>query len=628
MCGIAGLIVKNGDTISLFDRFRTSSSLLSHRGPDNNGEYIFENLLLIHYRLSIIDLDSRSNQPFKSQTGQAVTVYNGEIYNFNDLKLKYNLFSQTTGDTEVMLESFIKEGHSIIEEWNGIFSIAILDIQSKKLHLIRDRFGVKPLYYYEDEEVFIFASEAKVIFNFIDKIEFNYQGLSEYFWFGNTISEKTSVTNVYKVKPATHLEIKLDFKSEIKENIFWEIKRTNSIIPSFDEAVTKTKNLLEDAVKRQLVSDVSLGVLLSGGIDSSAIVAYASKHLSLPLDTYTVEYDFNIGGKSEMANANIISKKFATNHHELFISSKDIIDIFDKLVCQFDEPFSEPGNIPMYLLAKECSKSQKVILQGDGGDEIFGGYRRYNLLANQDLWYLSLCLLKNIKLNNSFSERIQRLWHIFGKKDDALKMALLLTQDVVTKSPFSIISEKYISQFNDCNPFEQYFRMNEYFKNEPIVQRMLYLDTEILLPNTYLEKVDKTTMAFGLESRVPFLDNELVDYVTQLPWQYKLKNGNKKYLLKRSLSGLIPNAILNGPKTGFNVPYKHWLKTDLYEFARDRFEQLPNDSILNKNKLINLLIDHKSGKGNYGPLLWKALVFSHWRSIYSDKIFLNNEILI
>ena len=147
------------------------------------------------------------------------------------------------------------------------------------------------------------------MFNFIDKIEFNYQGLSEYFWFGNTISEKTSVSNVYKVKPATHLEIKLDFKSEIKENIFWEIKRTNSIIPSFDEAVTKTKNLLEDAVKRQLVSDVSLGVLLSGGIDSSAIVAYASKHLSLPLDTYTVEYDFNIGGKSEMANANIISKK-------------------------------------------------------------------------------------------------------------------------------------------------------------------------------------------------------------------------------------------------------------------------------------------------------------------------------
>lgn len=623
MCGIAGIVVKNGQSAELFGQFRKSASLLMHRGPDHNEDIQYNNILLIHYRLSIIDLDKRSNQPYTSGDQNYITVYNGEIYNFNELKQTYRINCRTLSDTEVMLESFARKGTDVVHEWNGIFAIAILDKLKNKLVLVRDRFGVKPLYYFEDKNVFLFASEAKVIFNFLQTFQIDIEGLAQYLWYGNTISEHSIVKGVKKFTPASFMEVDLNENVTSKTSLYWKISGTVNTEYSFHEAKDRVKDLLSNAVKRQLISDVPLGVLLSGGIDSSAIVAFASKHVDKPLDTYSIEYDFNIGGISELPRAAMIARKFKTNHHELKVETRNILDTFRHLVFQYDEPFADAASIPLYLLAKDCSRDKTVILQGDGGDEIFAGYRHYNILGWLNFWKVTSKLFYKFIQNPSWYERMKRIAFLLNQKEDAYKMAYFLTEDVPYHSPFEIINGSFQNEIKHTNPFSPYIEVNEEFKKENIVQRMLYADTKIQLPHTFLEKVDKATMLCSVESRVPFLDNELTEFVLGLPSEFKIKRGEKKYLLRQSLTGLIPGEVLNGKKRGFDVPFKIWLKTSLYEFAKSCFQNLPSDTILNKGHLIKLLEQHKQNKGNHGPVLWKALILAHWLEMYQQKISYN-----
>lgn len=619
MCGIAGIISKNDLSNQLFEKYITSSKLMNHRGPDFMDYYRFENVLLIHYRLSIIDLDTRSNQPFHSNSDKTICTYNGEIYNYKSLKSTYNFSTKTTSDTEIMIESFEKYGNDIVKEWNGIFSISILDKSKRKLSLIRDRFGVKPLYYYEDDDVILFASEAKVIFDWLPSLQINYEGLSQYLWFGNTISSHTMVNKVEKIQPATILEIDLNsFKKKTKK--FWSIPGTifnKKKIPFHAENI---KNLLGNAVERQLISDVPIGILLSGGIDSSAIVGLASQYSNNKLDTYSVEYDYNVGGKSELALAAMVAKKYKTNHHELKITSKNIPDLFSTLVFQYDEPFFDPANIPLYQLAKATSQDKTVILQGDGGDEVFAGYRRYNIMDWLKFWQYATRISHPIIRNKNWNERMKRMSFVVNQKDNGLRMAYFLSLDVPYKNPYNVMSKEIQKKLKTYNPFKPYQLIDLKYKNEDLVQRLLYADMEILLPNTYLEKVDKATMLTSIESRVPFLDNELTEYVLSLPSSIKVKNGSKKYLLKKALKGIVPDEILFGKKRGFDVPFNTWLKKDLYDFAYSTFEEISPNSILNKNNLLNLLGDHKKGKANYSSILWKMLVLSTWLNIYNNKI--------
>ena len=620
MCGIAGLIVKNIENYD-FTKFRNSTKLMSHRGPDNFGEYYDKNVALFHYRLSILDLDKRSNQPFFNESADKIIVYNGEIYNYKDLAHQYNFNLHTTSDTEVILKTIDAKGMNSLPEWNGIFAFALHDKKNNSLTLARDRFGVKPLYVYENDSFIAFASEAKVILNWLDSFSINLQCLSEYIWYGNTLSNPTLINNLNKLSPGSYTTIDLNnFTSKKKE--FWSI--SSQIHPNtedtFETSVTKTKSLLENAVKTQLVSDVPIGIFLSGGIDSSAITAFASKYVSGKLNTYSVEYDFNVGEGSELAKAKSVAKKFNTNHHELKVESHNIIEDFESLVFQYDEPFADSANFPLYLLAKQCSNDMTVVLQGDGGDELFAGYRRYKLLGNLTFWRYNSILLSKLLPDKFLRFRAKRMAHTLEQKSDSLRMALLMTQTTTMDMPDKIFNSEIQKKLLLQSPFKTYEEKNEQFIKEDLAQRMLYTDFEVLLPHTYLEKVDKATMLMSIEARVPFLDNNLTDYVLSLPAKYKIKRGINKYLLKKCLQGIIPNEILNAPKQGFNTPTSTWLQTSLYEYAKSKFNSLSDNGFLNKNYLLELLEEHRNKVKNHNMILWRALVLVAWLDIYKDKL--------
>lgn len=620
MCGIAGLIVKNIENYD-FTKFRNSTKLMSHRGPDNFGEYYDKNVALFHYRLSILDLDKRSNQPFFNESADKAIVYNGEIYNYKDLAHQYNFNLQTTSDTEVILKTIDAKGMNSLPEWNGIFAFALHDKKNNSVTLARDRFGVKPLYVYENDSFIAFASEAKVILNWLDSFSINLQSLSEYIWYGNTLSNPTLINNLNKLSPGSYTTIDLNnFTSKKKE--FWSI--SSQIHPNtedtFETSVTKTKSLLENAVKTQLVSDVPIGIFLSGGIDSSAITAFASKYVSGKLNTYSVEYDFNVGEGSELAKAKSVAKKFNTNHHELKVESHNIIEDFESLVFQYDEPFADSANFPLYLLAKQCSNDMTVVLQGDGGDELFAGYRRYKLLGNLTFWRYNSILLSKLLPDKFLRFRAKRMAHTLEQKSDSLRMALLMTQTTTMDMPDKIFNSEIQKKLLLQSPFKTYEEKNEQFIKEDLAQRMLYTDFEVLLPHTYLEKVDKATMLMSIEARVPFLDNNLTDYVLSLPAKYKIKRGINKYLLKKCLQGIIPNEILNAPKQGFNTPTSTWLQTSLYEYAKSKFNSLSDNGFLNKNYLLELLEEHRNKVKNHNMILWRALVLVAWLDIYKDKL--------
>ncbi|MBS1516023.1 MAG: asparagine synthase (glutamine-hydrolyzing) [Bacteroidetes bacterium] len=623
MCGLAGLIAKSGESYD-FSKFKEAAKLIGHRGPDNFGEYYSGNLALFHFRLSIIDIEERSNQPFFTEDKNKVIVYNGEVYNYKELASKNNFKLHTTSDTEVLLNNFDDYGIETFKEWNGIFALAIHDRLKNTLTLARDRFGVKPLYIYEDDSFIAFASEAKIILKWLNSFKVNVQGLSEYLWYGNTLSNQTLINNLYKQTPGTSIEINLQSFSKVQKT-FWSISQNHpgTRKDSFDQAVARTRELLEAAVKRQLMSDVPVGIFLSGGIDSAAITAFASRHITGKLNTYSVEYDFNIGG-SELALASITAKKFKTDHHEMKVESKNIAEDFENLVFQYDEPFADSANFPLYLLAKQCSSDIKVVLQGDGGDELFAGYRRYNLLHHLKFWTISSKILSKVLLNRFLRHRADRMALALSQKSDAMRMALLLTETTPIARPEEIFNTKWKEKLYLQNPFKVYEDKNEMFKNEELVQRMLYTDFEILLPHTYLEKVDKATMLTSIEARVPFLDNDLTDYILYLPSNYKVLKGEKKYLLRKSLAGIVPDEILGAKKKGFNVPIKEWLRTSLYEYAKSKFEAFKNNNelshIIDTKYLLKLLDEHRNSIKDHGIILWKALVLITWIDFYKDKI--------
>lgn len=620
MCGIAGLISKKTLYDERYTDFLKSSALMKHRGPDFTGHARFKNTLLVHHRLSIIDLKPHSNQPFQSSNPAISCVYNGEIYNYRELQKKYAIDTKTSSDTEIMIENFIQKGKNAVQEWNGIFAIAVLDKSENKITLIRDRFGVKPLYIFQNDEVFLFASEAKVILDWLPEFKLDNVGLAQYMWYGNTISEHTMVKGLSKVPPASIIEIDLTECAITSHSKFWVNKGTRNGQESVPVVIETIKLKLEEAVKRQMVADVPLGVLLSGGIDSSAIVAMASKHSSGKLDTYSAEYDFNIGGKSELERASIIAKKYNTNHHELKIEAKDIPDIFSELVFQYDEPFADAANIPLYQLAKACSVDKKVILQGDGGDELFAGYRRYNVVDWLFFWRTASFINHWLIPNKRWAERMKRISFVLNQPNNGMRMAYYLTQDVPYKDPLTILNPLIRERLKENNPFEPYLDIDRKHQNENLVQRLLYADLDILLPNTYLEKVDKATMFCSIEARVPFLDNHLAEYALGLPSKLKVQGGQKKILLKKALKGLLPDEILNGKKRGFDVPYKEWLKKDLFDFAIDSFENSDDNSILDKKYLLLILKKHQQGVSDYGSQLWKSLVLSYWLSKYKTKL--------
>ncbi len=628
MCGITGYY-KSSDITLKVDGLLKATDAIRHRGPDDAGYYVDDNVGLGHRRLSIIDLSPAGHQPMNSSNSRYVIAYNGEIYNYLEIREKLTeagyLF-KSQSDTEVVINGFEYWGKAIFEKLNGIFAISIWDKKDKKLILARDRMGVKPLYYWHSHNLLLFGSEIKTIlaYELVNK-KIDLQAFHEFLYYGYALGENTLFSGIKKLLPGQYLEID---ENEMVRGEFWKhqfVKELSFNEIKESEAIAKTKTLLEKAVERQLVSDVPVGVFLSGGIDSSAITAFATKHYKRKLKSYSAGFDFN-RGNNELPLASKVAKKFGTEHHEMMIQGKDIENIIKKMVFHHDEPFSDAANIPLYLMTQMVKNDCKVILQGDGGDELFAGYPRYHILSKFNQYkfiFNTLNTLKKIVPSNYIKQKAERFLPLFQTSNSQIHFAKFLTEEL-EGSPENLFKEELNANFQMTNPFKRYQDVAKEFgflSNN--VQRLLWIDTRIILPDQFLEKVDKSTMANGVEVRVPFLDNELVSFALSLPSEMKVKNGRKKYILKRALEGIVPNEVLYGPKKGFGVPYQNWLKEPLRQFMIDIFNdpKIVQLGIFDYNELNNRIEEHRTGKRDWGFSLWKMLNFCLWVNMYQIEGF-------
>lgn len=617
MCGICGFI---GEPTS-HERALKTLELISYRGPDARGVFLRDDVFLGHVRLAIIDLSASANQPMLSWDNRYVIIFNGEIYNFKELRkllIEDGISFKNESDTEVIVNGYSVWGKDLFAKLNGVFSIAIWDKDTAELILARDRFGVKPLYYSYRDRQLAFGSEIKTILEFHSANTIDDQAFREFLDYGNPLGVQTMFKGISEVSPGSTITYS---QGGLAESKFWNISELKPIDISDDEVINKTSELLENGVKRQLVSDVPIGVFLSGGIDSSLVTAYASKHFQgSKLSTYTAAFDFDIG-VNELESAKKVASYFNTDHHELFIEGKNLEQTVQDLIVHHDSPFSDAANIPLYLLTKQLESTTKVILQGDGGDEFFAGYRRYQLLEKYGSG-LNRTLFKGIHRATKYSSlapsRIRRMMSAFGSKDDVELMALLLTVDTEQRGAFNCLNKGTKEHFSLYDPYQWYRQLDRVSPADTLTQRMLYLDTQTILPRTFLEKVDKSTMANSIEVRVPLLDNELTDFVLRLPSHQKIRNGEKKWLLKKALRGTVPDFVLNGRKTGFGVPYENWIKGPLYEMFSDTVHSNAFTSlgIFDDKKVAQYMNEHKNNKHNNGFILWKIFQFGLWVEKY------------
>lgn len=622
MCGICGYSLI--ESFYSNEKIKTMLNKIRHRGPDSDGFYIENNTALGHSRLSILDLSITGNQPMYSDDEKFVIVFNGEIYNFQELKkelIALNISFKSTTDTEVVLKGFQAFGVEYLKKLNGIFALAIWDKDYRKLTLARDRYGVKPLYYAIKGKGVVFGSEIKALMaSGLIVHEFNHQGFSEFLFYGNCLAGRTLNGQINNLSPGSYLEVSTQ---GVKTGTFWRIDDvTLNHTISKEEAVVSAQQLLEASVKRQLIADVPVGIFLSGGIDSSSITAFASKHYSGKIKTYSVGFDFDMG-VNELPKAKRIAAHYDTEHHELFITADNLPFLVEKLVECHDQPFSDAANIPLYLLCGQVKDKIKVVLQGDGGDEFFGGYRRHHLLSYYDKYKKVAGLIWGATsvMPGSLGERVKRFANFFRQEDFGKTMALMLTVETDYDSPLDILDKEFKAKMSETNPFSIYEELNKRFSHHDLVQQMLWSDTQVVLPDTFLEKVDKSTMAQGVEARVPFLDNELTDFVLSLPASMKVLKGEQKGLLKQAMRGIVPDFVLDGKKTGFGVPYGNWLKGPLYDYFNDTIssQHFLDSGIFDSNVIKQKMSDYKKGKKgkkDNGFLLWKVLNFAIWSNKY------------
>lgn len=620
MCGIIGVYNFNNKIVSEEALFNANEVLI-HRGPDAGNIFAHNNVGLGHRRLSIIDLSENGSQPMSSSQGRYTIVFNGEIYNFKELRKQlideFDIQFTSESDTEVVLNAYIVWNNDSFRKLNGMFALAIFDQVENKIVIARDRYGIKPLYYTNYDNEFVFASEIVAIKNYLGK-SFNYkidqQALVEYAWFGNPLGENTLFKNVREVLPGRIFT--LTEKNELEVSRFWKpAKIEDNLQLSERHVIKRVRNLLEESVKRHLISDVPVGIFLSGGIDSSVITALSSEFYNGKIKTYSVGFDFD-KGINELPKARKIAKQFGTEHHEVYVEAKNLPDVIERLVDAHGEPFADAADIPLYLLTNQVKKDVKVVLQGDGGDEIFGGYSRYFALA-KNCYFKPWNLLAGLPwqfVNNTALLQKVRFLDAITAENDADKLALLLTMENRRQIPTKIFSHTVNNMLKDLNPFKRYHELNNEFKNKDIIQRLFNVDLSCILPDTFLEKVDKATMANGVEIRVPFLDNDLVEFALSIPSSLKVKNGVKKYLLKKAFHDLIPHDILYGPKTGFGVPYSFWVQKPLFEYMKSNINdpKVIASGIFNHLQINEYIEKHRNGKGNYGFLLWKCLILAIW----------------
>lgn len=611
MCGIAGFI-GNGNK----DTGTVMIQSIGYRGPDFQDTFYFENICLAHARLSIIDLDNRSNQPFFNKDKSTAIVFNGEIYNYHDLKRKLirtNKYTfTTTSDTEVLLFAYEEYGKECLQKINGMFSFAVYDFRKKELFIARDRMGKKPLYYSDcDDGTFVFASELKAVLKHPSvKKELNVEAVNQYLSFDYVPTPNTTNSNVLKLEPACYLVIKGGKIAEKKA--YWKHNFEVNRIISFHDAINEFDNLLNEATSCRLMSDVPLGIFLSGGLDSSTIAYYAQKNSSQKIKTFSIGFEDR--SYDEQNYALQVAKHLGTHHHLQILTQSKTIDLIDEIFSQMDEPFADASIIPTYYLSSFTREHVTVALGGDGGDELLAGYPTFL----SDKFKLPFkCLPKNIigfllqaanflpasDKNISFDFKLKQ--YLRGFKSDRnhihqLWLGSFLPEEkkrLFKKNIFENLSDKAGLNLIDCH-------FNNKIKSDFNKITNYYYQT--YLPDDILVKVDRASMYNSLEVRTPFLDKNVVEFLNSLPKKFKLKGFEGKYILKKLMENKLPKNIIYRPKKGFGIPLSDWIRKDLKIMIHDII--LSQDHLFNHVYLEKLLNEHYSKKSNHRKLIWNIYV--------------------
>ncbi|TWT98628.1 asparagine synthase (glutamine-hydrolyzing) [Stieleria varia] len=616
MCGIFALFDSNETEIDP-SRVREATETLSHRGPDFSDAIVDEHVGLGHTRLSIVDLTAGANQPFTIDGGRFTLVYNGEIYNFAQLKSELEALGvrfRTHCDTEVLAYGLKHWGVDCLRKLNGIFAFAFWDRDAKTLTVARDRLGVKPLYLYSHGGQLVLASEIKAILHAVPELkrEVQFQAFSEFLQFGVSLGGKTLFAGISQLPPASYAIWSRGDQSPVT-GVYW-YPEPGGYSGTVGDAIEETRERLEAAVRSQLTGDVPIGVFLSGGLDSSAITAFASRHYPGKLRTFSVAFDF--ADKSELELAKLVAERFDTEHHEVQVSGFGLEATVSALVECHDLPFGDSANIPLYLLCRQNLADIKVVLQGDGGDELFGGYRRYRTLTHEAFYRCIAQVLRIPGISGALPQRLSRYLQCFLPKNRGDRFARLLTTETSTERLSGVFSDGIGRRLLDQQPFERYKEIAGKYSSLDSVQAMLLTDLEIVLPDVFLEKVDRASMANGIEVRVPLLENDLVDFAVSLPSSFKVRSGVQKWLLRESLSGIVPSEILTARKSGFGVPYSAWLRGPLNEMARDHFAGMAEKGMLKQSAVDAMLARHQSGSERDAFFLWKLFQLAIWFDKY------------
>jgi len=601
MCGIVGFNWQDKDKITALSR------LLAHRGPQQEGFHVADGVSLGHQRLCIIDLSEKARQPLYNEDGSVCVCFNGEIFNFmplrDELLAKGHVFISRS-DTEVLVHGYEEWGYELLSKINGQFSFCIFDRARNQFFLARDRLGIKPLYYYHADQQFIFGSELKVFLQGDIKKKVNRQALNHYLLFGNAPTEHCLLAGVRQVLPGSFLVYDLGQNKITRNQRYWNISFSETIDKPEDQIAGRLRLLLEECVHRQLIADVPLGAFLSGGVDSSIIVALMRKHVK-ELKTFSIRFDYP--EFNESAYAKIVAEKFNTRHFEIAFDAKDVLELIPRLVYHYDEPFGDPSMIPTFLVSSVARRQVTVSLSGTGGDELFGGYPRYRQFSllkrlNHLPGVLRRLLEGSVGLANlaARNDKLSKLRTFLGKPQADYIIYLML---------FSYMFRSKDEPAGDLSGFTD---LEKYFSYSDDLTNLLNFDLHEYLPNCLLTKEDRASMAVSLEARVPFLDHELVEFAATLAPDWKIRHGQKKYILKKAFADVLPREILYRRKQGFGVPLVHYFRRELKEFARREIFEFREYDYYDKSYLQALWQRHQDRRADYSRIFWTIIMFNLW----------------
>ncbi len=596
---------------------------LIRRGPDDEGLYLKENIALGHRRLSIIDL-ATGHQPMFNEDGSIVIVYNGEIYNFQELKTileKKNHIFRTHSDTEVIIHAYEEYGKDCLEHFNGMFAFAIWDSKDDSLFLARDRFGKKPLYYALFDNQFIFGSEPKAILKHPSvRREIDINALSKYLSYEYVPSPYSIFKNIYKLEAGSMLSLK-DMEYRVKR--YWDLSFEHKINFDLKDAEAQLLKLLKESVRKRLISDVPLGVFLSGGIDSSSVVSMMAELMD-PKDIKTFSIGFREESFDESSDARIIADYFGTDHHEKILSPNTMLDVLPDILDLLDEPFADSSIIPTYLVSRFARQHVKVTLGGDGGDELFLGYPSF--LAHELVRYFDFLpdIIKKTPLK-ILAKIAQTSYDYMSLNFKTLRFlrGLNYPEEIrhqVWVGSFTPEDQKKLFLPNkglNYDPFDIYNVTDKFFQNVKkldSLDRAMYIYIKTYMTDDILAKVDRASMANSLEVRAPFLDTEFTDFATGIPSYFKLRNFKTKWILKDALMDRLPRQTLKKRKQGFAVPVAKWLKTDLRPLLFSAFEKkkVDGEGIFDYAYISNLLQEFVTNKVDRRKEIWALFMFEMW----------------